>query len=154
KRGRVLGRTSGEIGIGPSPEEVLELKGILEADGTIRNREVGYKTSAGGWKHMLMSAEKIQLDGEECVIASAIDITDRKRAETALRKSEERYALAALGASDGLWDWDLKTNEMYISNRFTEMIGDPARAISRPREWFARVHSSDRDRLGMEIVAH
>jgi diguanylate cyclase (GGDEF)-like protein/PAS domain S-box-containing protein len=154
KRGRVIGRTPEEIGIGPSTEETRELQALLETEGSVRNREIDYRTAAGAVKHLLLSAERIRLDGEDCVITSAIDITDRKRAETALRKSEERYAIAALGASDGLWDWDLETNEMYTSDRFREMLGNPARSISRPREWFSRVHPSDRDRLGMEIVAH
>ena len=37
------------------------------------------------------------------------EIAERKRVEAALRESEERYALAALGANDGIWDWALRT---------------------------------------------
>src|SRR5262245_18991046 len=159
KRGRVLGRTSEEIGMWPTAHDARELKRKLEQEGTIRSHEVALLASGGAARHVRRSAERLRLDGEECVIASGIDITDRKRAEVALRQSEERYALAALGASDGLWDWDLKTNEIFFSARFAEMLGDSLRgdgacAISRPRDWFSRVSPSDRDRLGMEIVAH
>ncbi|HEY7513529.1 MAG TPA: diguanylate cyclase, partial [Vicinamibacteria bacterium] len=159
KRGRVLGRTPEEIGMWGSPQEAREVKRRLEKDGAIRNHEIVFLASGGAARHVLLSVERLRLDSEDCVIASGIDITDRKRAELALRKSEERYALAALGASDGLWDWDLKTNEIFFSARFAEMLGDSPRgdgdpAISRPRDWFARVDPSDRDRLGMEIVAH
>ena len=41
----------------------------------------------------------------------------RKTAENALRDSEERYALAALGANDGLWDWKIPSKEIYFSHR-------------------------------------
>ncbi len=155
KRGRVVGRTPDGIGMWPTPDEARGLRRLLESEGTIRNRELSYRTAGGAMRHVLLSAERIRLDDQECVLATGIDITDRKEAEIALRKSEERYALAALGARDGLWDWDLRSNEMYLSPRFGEMLGHADRAPSpHTREWFSRVHSSDRDRLGMEIVAH
>ena len=57
------------------------------------------------------------------IVGSWIDITDLKLAETALKKSEERFALAMQGANDGLWDWDLRTNEVYFSPRWKTMLG-------------------------------
>jgi diguanylate cyclase (GGDEF)-like protein/PAS domain S-box-containing protein len=71
------------------------------------------------------------------------------------RAAEERYALAAQGANDGLWDWDLLTNQVYFSPRWKAMIGAKEEEITAdPQEWFGRLHSDDRDRVEGQIAAH
>ena len=54
------------------------------------------------------------------------DVTERVRAEHEIRRSGERLALAAEGANDGLWQWNLQTQEFYVSGRWRAMIGLPA----------------------------
>jgi len=83
------------------------------------------------------------------------EIQERHRVEAALRQSEERYALAAQGASDGLWDWDLERNELYLSPRWKEMLGfgEPELSAS-PHEWFERVHPDDLPKLQEALGAH
>jgi diguanylate cyclase (GGDEF)-like protein/PAS domain S-box-containing protein len=77
----------------------------------------------------------------------------RKKAENALRDSEERYALAALGANDGLWDWKIPSKEIYFSPRWVEMPGYSNDEIRRdPEEWFSRIHPGDRDRVMAEVT--
>jgi diguanylate cyclase (GGDEF)-like protein/PAS domain S-box-containing protein len=83
------------------------------------------------------------------------DVTDRARAEHALKRSEERFALVAEGASDGLWEWDLRTKEFYVSARWKAMIGLQAPStIGRFEDWMDRVHPEDVTALIEALEAH
>jgi diguanylate cyclase (GGDEF)-like protein/PAS domain S-box-containing protein len=83
------------------------------------------------------------------------DITERTHAEQALKRNEERLTLAAEGANDGLWEWDLRTQAFYVSGRWKAMIGLPAAAsIARPEEWLGRVHADDVIPLKASLDAH
>jgi diguanylate cyclase (GGDEF)-like protein/PAS domain S-box-containing protein len=78
-----------------------------------------------------------------------------KRAQEELKESEERYALAARGANDGLWDWNLSTNAIYFSARWKAMLGCQEDEIDNlPEVWFERIHEADRERVKDEIAAH
>ncbi len=83
------------------------------------------------------------------------EIQERKRIEGALRESQERYALAVSGANDGIWDWDLRTNRIFYSGRWKDMIGFNNQEISgHPDEWFRRIHPEDLDNTKRKISAH
>jgi diguanylate cyclase (GGDEF)-like protein/PAS domain S-box-containing protein len=83
------------------------------------------------------------------------DVTERTSAEHELRRDGERLALAAEGANDGLWQWNLQTQEFYVSGRWRAMIGLPAHAaIGGPAEWLERVHLDDIANLNAALEAH
>ena len=73
----------------------------------------------------------------------------------ALRRSEERYALAAEGANDGLWDWDLASGGAFYSDRWKAMIGfSPSELDGTLETLFCRVPREDAERLRTAIDAH
>lgn len=83
----------------------------------------------------------------------ATDVTDRYAAEVALKESEERFALAVAGANDGIWDWDLTTQRIFMSDRAQKVYGmPPGPEVRSYGEWMAglRMHPEDaeaRERL-------
>lgn len=86
----------------------------------------------------------------------------QNRTLQALRESEDRYALSARGANDGLWVWDLEHGVVYFSERWKAMLGYEDHEIgSSPDEWFSRVHTDDvallknaLDLHGSELTPH
>jgi diguanylate cyclase (GGDEF)-like protein/PAS domain S-box-containing protein len=80
---------------------------------------------------------------------------ERHRASEALRESQERYALAARATSDGLWDWNLHSNEIYYSPRWCLMLGYTEEEIGNsPAEWFSRIHPEDLEETQQAIEQH
>jgi diguanylate cyclase (GGDEF)-like protein/PAS domain S-box-containing protein len=102
-----------------------------------------------------VSSQAVTFGGRRARLVLAQDVSDRKRAEKALRESERRYARAVAGANDGLWDWDLTTGEVYYSPRWKALLGYGEEEIGNsPEEWLGRVHPEDAERLRSRIASH
>ncbi len=80
---------------------------------------------------------------------------EHRRDLEALKASEARYALAAMGVNDGLWDWDLVTDRLYLSPRWRGLVGLPeTESVGSPDEWFKRIHPEDKFWLLEKVSSH
>lgn len=85
----------------------------------------------------------------------AREIAERKRTEAVLRESEQRWQLALRGNNDGIWDWNVKTNEVFFSPRWKEMLGYQEEEISNHLDEITkRVYPNDLDRVKKAVKNH
>ncbi|MGH7142582.1 MAG: PAS domain S-box protein, partial [Planctomycetota bacterium] len=162
---RMLGYTAAEV-IGRSgefllaqgaPHETTEMTQRVATAQTAEHYETVYLTRDLKPIHVALTKSVIRdaaglLSGVSTI---ARDIGERIRTEAALRESEERYALAARGANDGLWDWNLKSGQVYFSARFKAMLGLGENELASTMEaWYALIDPADVDALRNAIAAH
>ncbi|MBM3760087.1 MAG: EAL domain-containing protein [Acidobacteria bacterium] len=75
----------------------------------------------------------------------------RRRAEKLVRQNEERLALAASGANEGLFDWNLESGEVYFSDRWKELAGLPGWLGRNGEDWISQLHARDGAQVRAEL---
>ncbi len=88
-------------------------------------------------------------------IACGQNMTILHQAQTALLETTERYALLIMGINDGVWDWDLRTNEVYYSPRWKVLLGYQEYELGQTlEEWINRIHPQDVERVKLNLTLH
>jgi diguanylate cyclase (GGDEF)-like protein/PAS domain S-box-containing protein len=88
-------------------------------------------------------------------LARILSLLERRAATERLRQSEERLALVLRGTNDGIWDWNLESGEIVLSERWYELCGlEPQAAATGAATWFDRVHPDDVAQLRSAIAKH
>ena len=89
------------------------------------------------------------------LVVTARDVSERGHSRRSLEESHSRFVLAARGATDGLWEWDLSDDQIQFSQQWAELIGLSQDDITTsPEEWFRRVHPEDVQHLQAQLAAH
>ena len=140
------------------------LRAVIEGTETIWTGEYRFRRADGSYAEVLDRGYVIRgADGQAVrMIGAMLDITDRKRAEQALRESEalareniERVQLAlAAGAIIGIWNWDLVSDRLTVDEAFVHAFGlDPAlgRIGLSLEQVLATVHPDDKPALSAAI---
>jgi diguanylate cyclase (GGDEF)-like protein/PAS domain S-box-containing protein len=101
---------------------------MMDSDGQVRGFEARVYRKDGSIIWISETARAVKDEQGKLLYYEgfASDITAAKLSEERLRESEERYALAVEGANDGVWDWNLRSGEVYYSPRWRQMLGIPA----------------------------
>jgi PAS domain S-box-containing protein len=99
----------------------------------------------------------IKNDKNEIVnyIAIKEDITARRKVEMALKDSEARWNFALEGSGDGVWDWNMITDEVFFSKQWKAMLGyEEHEIVNKLTEWEKRVHPDDIQKCYKDIKEH
>ncbi len=114
-------------------------------------------TKAGQQRIWQFSTSPLEVlpDGRRTVISIAVDMTERRKAEAALRESEARWQFALDGSGDGVWDWDAETNTAFFSHQWKVMLGYDDDEIGNAfDEWDSRIHPDDREQCYADLNRH
>ncbi len=88
-------------------------------------------------------------------LALALEAADRRKAELALRTSEGRLTTTVQSTNIGIWDWDLNSNEVYLSAEWKRQLGHEDHEVNNAfEEWESRIHPDDHDRSLSAIEAY
>ena len=123
--------------------EAEKIKNVVYVPMVLFGDDVGGVCLLNRDSSSLPQADEIELlrrGGELIAVARA-----RQQADDALRQSEERYELAMDAASDGLWDWNITHERIYLSPRYQTMLGyQPGELGNTPTAWRRQIHVDDK----------
>jgi PAS domain S-box-containing protein len=119
----------------------------MAEDGEILCHEYRLRHINGEWRYFYSRDSIFSRDAQgqvKLIIGNAQDITDRKITEAALRASDQRWQFALESAGDGIWDWNVETNEVFYSRQWKFMLGYADDEIeNRFESWEKLVHPDD-----------
>ena len=152
----ILGRPASLIYSTDRPGETQQIGERLARGEHLTHYETAGVRKDGTPIHVSLTISPIKDAAGKIIGASATarDITERRQAEDALRKSEERFRFVARAANDAVWDWDLLTNQVWHGEGYQTLFGYPSDVVLPGMEWWKdNIHPEDRERVTSGIRA-
>jgi PAS domain S-box-containing protein len=123
---------------------------FILTESELKSREIEAITAAGATDYFDKSELNVTL--LEHSIRYALK---EQQINQALRLSEQRYALALSAGEVGVWDWDIKNNQLYVATNLKAMLGYTNNEINPNwEEWQQLVHPDDRERVKVVLENH
>lgn len=154
-REEIIGKTTRELDLFMDYGVREQMERALHEGGTVRHVEGEIRTKAGEVRTLDFFAQRLQIGADDILFSQAIDITDRKRAEEAIRKSREQFATAMDLARLVNWEYDVATGMFTFDDRFYSLYGTSAGREGGTRmsaETYARefLHPDDQHLVAVE----
>lgn len=143
-REETLGRTPFDLHLFVNPQDRQRLVDAIARDDEVQDLELQYRKKNGVVIDTLLSARRLSLAGEDCLVAVTRDITERKEAERALSESEEKYRLLVEHQSDLVVKVDLEGRFLFVSPSYCEMFGKTETDLLG-HQFMPLVHEEDRE---------
>ena len=155
KDGAITGFMIGDIDPRFAPEAWHRHWGDLRTN-TYLIHESRHRTSDGTLFPVEVVENYVKVGNREFSCAYCRNITKRRRAEDALRESEQRFSLAVAGADMGIWDWDIASDSVVYDARFGSILGisPEDQAIRTFRDLMATAHPNDRNDIQHALDAY
>lgn len=128
------------------------LRSISGGNGTFR-RSMRLRHADGNDRWLLWNANADSENGQ--ILATIIDITEENKAYADLQQSEQRLTRAIRGTRDGIWEWDLLTDEVYLSPRYKQLLGFAEADLPNHKDsFFGRLHPDDYEKAWIATEQH
>ncbi len=111
--------------------------------------------ASGDWSVIAQSLSAIAETREKLERAVVAERAARQGVEERLKDTEERYAIAVRGASDGLWELNVRSGSMHLAPRWKAMLGYRDQEVPDSLDgWKSRLHPADREAVVLALTEH
>jgi PAS domain S-box-containing protein len=150
--GEIIGRTPTQLGLWSRHEDHLRLVQALREPGSVQGAEARLHTRMGDARDVIISLERIDLDGRPCTLLLLQDVTERKLLELAVHESETRYRLLARAAFDVVWEYDPISDKVIWGEGIHTLFGYSLQEMQPTLSWWLEhIHLQDRARVQLDL---